>query len=387
LPGGGTKWSLGPTRRLLDALGHPESHFQAVHVGGTNGKGSVAAMVYEALRETGRRVGLYTSPHLVDLRERIVVDGRPVSGDAFSSWTERLLPAIEETDASFFEATTAVAFADFAARGAEIAVIEVGLGGRLDSTNVITPLVSAVTNVGMDHTEYLGDTIEAIATEKAGIAKQGVPFVMGETDPAVADTLEHVATSHGATVVRVGPEAAYTGALAMEGAHQRRNAATSQALLAQLPASLRPSVDQLQRGFARAWLPGRLDRRGKWLFDVAHNVHGIDSLVKSLGVGTSPRPMHALVAVMSGKDVEAMLGRLQTVVDRIWITDPPSAPAWRRQDPHRVLAGEASGVEIETDFDRALQRVQRGAKTVVVTGSFHTVGDAMARLPGFRPLG
>jgi dihydrofolate synthase/folylpolyglutamate synthase len=272
-------------------------------------------------------------------------------------------------------------------RGADLAVIEVGLGGRLDSTNVITPLVAAVTNVGMDHTEYLGDSIEEIATEKAGIAKKDVPFVIGETDPDVADQLERVASSKGASVVRVMPEASYDGPLAFEGAHQRRNAATAQALLGELPASLRPTSEQLERGFARAWLPGRLDRRGKWLFDVAHNVPGIGSLVRALQVDRCPRPVHALVGVMGGKDVLGMLRELQTVVDRIWITDPPSAPQWRREDPHRFVSGGDPGIHIETDFDRALQRVQRDAETVVVTGSFHTVGDAMARLPGFRPLG
>jgi dihydrofolate synthase/folylpolyglutamate synthase len=344
-------------------------------------------MAYEALRESGLRVALYTSPHLVDVRERIVVDDRPISGESFAAWTERLRPATEETGASFFEVTTALAFADFAMRGAQLAVIEVGLGGRLDSTNVITPLVAAVTNVGMDHMEYLGDSIEEIAAEKAGIAKKDVPFVVGETDRTLAEQLERLASSRGAPVVRVMPDTVYQGALAFEGEHQRRNAATAQALLGELPASLRPTSEEVERGFARAWLPGRLDRRGKWLFDVAHNVPGIASLVSALEADRPVRPVHALVGVMGGKDLPGMVSLLQTVVDRIWITDPPSAPAWRREDPNRFMSGGRPGIEIETDFDRALHIVQRGAETVVVTGSFHTVGDAMARLPGFRPLG
>ena len=146
----GKKWSLEPTRRLLEEIGKPQEQFEVIHIGGTNGKGSVAAMVYQALCEARFRVGLYTSPHLVEVRERIVVADRLIGEEAFAAWTSRLRPVIEELEASFFEATTAIAFADFAARGAQVAVVEVGLGGRLDSTNVLKPVVAAVTNVGMD---------------------------------------------------------------------------------------------------------------------------------------------------------------------------------------------------------------------------------------------
>ena len=155
----------------------------SVHIGGTNGKGSVSTLVAAALAAAGWRVGLYTSPHLVSFRERIRVDGMPISEDAVAMWTTASRSSILGRKATFFEATTAIAFADFAARGAEIAVVEVGLGGRLDSTNVIHPLVSAVTKIERDHMKYLGDTLELIAREKAGIAKPGAPFVIGERDP------------------------------------------------------------------------------------------------------------------------------------------------------------------------------------------------------------
>ena len=137
-------------------LGDPHREYATVHVGGTNGKGSVATLVYAALREAGFSVGLYTSPHLVDVRERMIVDDRPISRTAFAGWTARLLPEIERTQASFFEATTAIAFADFAARRVDVAVVEVGLCGRLDSPNVVAPLAGAVTTIARDHTEYLG---------------------------------------------------------------------------------------------------------------------------------------------------------------------------------------------------------------------------------------
>src|SRR5918999_471108 len=183
------KFGLETTRALLKFLGNPHQVMPSIHIGGTNGKGSVCTLVAAALHEAGWRVGLYTSPHLISFRERIQVDGIPISEDAVGMWTSRLMSCILERKATFFEATTALAFADFAARGAEIAVIEVGLGGRLDSTNVVHPLVSAVTKIERDHMKYLGDTLEMIACEKAGIAKPGVPFVIGERDPALVEVL------------------------------------------------------------------------------------------------------------------------------------------------------------------------------------------------------
>src|ERR1041385_8659781 len=189
------------------------------------------ALLAAALRAAGLRTGTYTSPHLVSFRERICVDGIPIGEDAVAMWTERLRPTADELGATFFETTTAIAFADLAARGAEIVVVEVGLGGRLDSTNVVRPLASVVTKIEMDHQKYLGDTLEAIAREKAWIAKPGAPFVVGERRPEIVEVLRAEA---GAAVrsldpeaepdVRVvPPEAEYTGPLALAGSHQRRS--------------------------------------------------------------------------------------------------------------------------------------------------------------------
>jgi dihydrofolate synthase/folylpolyglutamate synthase len=378
-----------------------------VHIGGTNGKGSVAALAYEALRAAGFSVGLFTSPHLVDVRERMVADGRPITPQAFAGWTERLRGIIERAGASFFEATTAIALADFAARGVDIAVIEVGLGGRLDSTNVIGPLASAVTTIALEHTDYLGDTVEAIAREKAGIAKPDTPFVIGEPGAAAASVLRDVADANGARpVVVVEPGVEYEGPLGLPGPHQRRNAAVAAALLATLPDRWRPSQAALAAGFARARLPGRFDRRGRWIFDVAHNPAGIAVLLAALAASQPPRPVHALVGILRDKAWAEMLGALAGAVDRIWLTLPPTAPVGRSWDLEEI--GKAVGAVgrkggrsgalplyrhtavppvVERDFDRALRDVQQGAGTILVTGSFHTVGDALARLPGFAPLG
>jgi dihydrofolate synthase/folylpolyglutamate synthase len=356
-------------------------------VGGTNGKGSVAVLAAEALRAAGHRVGLYTSPHLVTVRERMVVDGRPIPAAAFAAWTERLQPHLDPTGASFFEATTAIAFADFAARHVDIAVIEVGLGGRLDATNVVSPLACVVTHVALDHTDYLGPTLEHVAREKAGIAKPEVPFVIGEPDPVIAALLETTARDAGARPLRVPPAAVYPAPLGLAGPHQRRNAAIAEALLAALPAPWRPSARALAQGFARARLPGRLDRRGRWLFDVAHNPDGMQVLLAALAADPPRPPVHALVCVLGDKDWRTMLDGLRAAVDVLWLTDAPSAPAGRAWDLAAAAQFVRDGARVEPDFDRALVGVAVGAGTVLVCGSFHTVGDAMARLPGFAPVG
>lgn len=358
-----------------------------MHVGGTNGKGSVATLIAEALRSHGCRVGLYTSPHLVTIRERMVVDGRPIPEAAFAAWTERIRPHLDPTGASFFEATTAIAFADFAARHVDIAVIEVGLGGRLDATNVVTPLVSAVTHVALDHTDYLGPTIEDVAREKAGIAKPAVPFVIGEPDPGIAALLETAARDAGALPVAMSPPARYTGRLGLGGPHQRRNAAVAHAVLSALPGPWRPSGEAVASAFARARLPGRHERRGRWLFDVAHNPDGMGALLVALAADPPRPPVHALVCVLGDKDWRAMLGAVRGAVDALWLTDAPSAPAGRAWDLTAAERFMGSEARIEPDFDRALAEVAVGAGTVLVCGSFHTVGDAMARLPGCAPVG
>src|ERR1041385_951119 len=217
------KFGLETTRALLARLGDPHLVVPAVHVGGTNGKGSVTTLVAAALRAAGPGPGPSTSPTLVAVRERISVDGIPIGEDAVAMWPERLRPTADELGATFFETTTAIAFADLAARGAEIVVIEVGLGGRLDSTNLVRPLASVVTKIEMDHQKYLGDTLEAIAREKAWIAKPGAPFVVGERRPELVEVLRRgagdavraLAPGSDADVPGVPPDAAEAGALAL----------------------------------------------------------------------------------------------------------------------------------------------------------------------------
>lgn len=383
--GHGDRWSLEPTRGLLAEIGNPDHHYPIIHIGGTNGKGSVAVMVAQALRATGRAVGVYTSPHLVDVTERVVVNETPVSQDAFATWTTRLRPAIERADASFFEASTVIALAHFAASGVDVAVVEVGLGGRLDSTNVVSPVISVVTSIGIDHAEYLGGTLAEIAGEKAAIAKPGVPFVVGESDRAIGRVLYDRAAELGAEAILVPSEDRYAGPLRLAGSHQQRNAAVARAVLEGLPPDLCVSEEAMTIGFARAWLPGRYERRGRWILDVAHNTSAVAVLAETIRASNPARPVHVLLGVLRDKALMAMAETLTRVADRVWLTLPPTAPV------HRALseppAGLPPGVVFEPDFERALRSFQIGAETLVVTGSFHTVGDVMTRLPGFQPFG
>jgi dihydrofolate synthase / folylpolyglutamate synthase len=389
------KFGLATTRALLKSLGNPHQVMPSIHIGGTNGKGSVSTLVAAALREAGWRVGLYTSPHLISFQERIQVDGVPISEQAVALWTGRLLSTILERKATFFEATTALAFADFAARGVEIAVVEVGLGGRLDSTNVIRPLVSGVTKIERDHMKYLGDTLELIACEKAGIAKPGVPFVIGETDPGLVEVLRREARRAVARVdprlpadIRVlPPDYEWCGPLSLSGPHQRRNAGVAHGILCALPPPYRPRTELIEQAFGSARVTGRLDRRGRWLFDVAHNPDGMRALVSALGVMQLPRPIHALVSILGDKEWAEMLVQLDQVIDRGILTIAPTAAArgwdiewlgrWLR-DPTRPPAHAAWS--LVPDFHEAIQRVQDDAGTMLVTGSFHTVGDVMTAL-------
>ena len=389
------KFGLGTTRALLKSLGNPHEVMPTIHIGGTNGKGSVSTLVAAALREAGWKVGLYTSPHLISFRERVQVDGAPISEEAVAMWIGRLLSPILERKATFFEATTALAFADFAARGAEIAVVEVGLGGRLDSTNVVRPLVSGVTRIQRDHMKYLGDSLELIACEKAGIAKPGAPFVIGETDPQLVEVLRREARravgradSRTKADIRVlPPDYEWCGPLSMAGPHQRRNAAVAHGILSALPAPYRPTPEQLERAFGSVRVAGRLERRGRWLFDVAHNPDGMRSLVAALGVMHPPRPVHALVSILGDKEWPEMLVQLDQVIDRGFLTSAPTAASrgwdieWLRRwlrDPSRPPAN--ADWTLIPDFTEAIDRVQHGAGTMLVTGSFHTVGDVMQAL-------
>ncbi|MGH7653513.1 MAG: bifunctional folylpolyglutamate synthase/dihydrofolate synthase [Gemmatimonadaceae bacterium] len=396
-------WRLGLERveAFLHTLGDPHRRLRALHVAGTNGKGSVCATLDAVLRSKGLRTAVYTSPHLVDFRERFLIDGAPVAPERIVEFVDKWTPEVERLGATFFEATTAMAFEFFAEAEVDVAVIETGLGGRLDATNVIHPLVAGVATIGIDHVEYLGATREEIAFEKAGIFKRGVPAVIGDPDPAIRELLASHARTHGATPVRViydegGPADVRVGAQGtaftlggrayttpLLGAHQAANCAVAIAMLESLPDALAPGESEVHAGLRNVRLPGRFQRVGKYLFDVAHNPAGAAVLASTLLAIAPPKPIVAVLSVLSDKDWRGIMEALAPVVDRFILTNAPTAPpsrAWSIPDPLHFAAERGWAAEVIRDFDRALVKGDSEGQTVLITGSFHTVGDAMARL-------
>jgi dihydrofolate synthase/folylpolyglutamate synthase len=419
-------WELARTERALASLGDPHGAFRSIHVGGTNGKGSVTVMLAAVLQAAGRRAAAYTSPHLCSFRERMLVDARPIDEPRLLRYAGEVREAVARFGLTFFEAATVLAFHAFREEGVEVAAVEVGLGGRLDATNVLRPEVAAVTNVAMDHADYLGDTLAQIAGEKAGIMKAGVPFVTAETDadllalfrrrgrelgapvhelPAGAVRDVVVARDHTAFRVATRSWGELEVVTPLAGRHQARNTALAIEILEHVGPGLRPDAEALLEGIRAVRHRGRDEVRSiggrTWLFDVAHNTAGVESLVATLDDLALPRPIVALVGVLGDKDWGRMLPSLLTRADAAVLTVPLTAPAERRWDPAaaaealRRLGPRAPGpgprrgaeVLVVEDFVAALREAERraGRGTVVVTGSVHTVGNAMSAL-GIDPL-
>lgn len=405
---GGIRWGLERTLALLEAVGNPHESFRSVHVGGTNGKGSVAATLAAILHADGRHTGLYSSPHLCTFRERIQIDGIAVNEAEIMSAATRLWPEIRRLTPSFFEATTAIAFLALAEAGVDSAIIEVGLGGRLDATNVITPELAVITNIALDHAEYLGNTVESVAREKAGIIKPAVPLLTAETDQVPLDVFSRRATELGAPLFRLLPHeisgatydingthfkvsTSHYGNVELSspliGLHQATNAALAVRAADLLAPTLRPSAEAVVAGVRNVVWPGRLqvEQVGaqRWLFDVAHNVAGVHALVDAIRGLDLARPLVVVIGILGDKDWQAMLPPLFELADLAVLTVPPTAPAHRAWQPERVLEDLGSErSEVIRDFTAALDRARAraAAGTVLVTGSFHTVGDALSAL-------
>jgi dihydrofolate synthase/folylpolyglutamate synthase len=403
--GGGFKFGLERTDALLAALRWPQRRFAALHIAGTNGKGSTAAIAEAVLRAKGLRVGKFTSPHLVDFRERMVVDGRPIPESIIIEFVDRWTPVVEEVGATFFEATTAMAFDWFKRCEADVAVIEAGLGGRLDATNVITPRAAGVTSIGFDHTEYLGNTLDEIAREKAGIFKPGIPAVIGEIDPRIAELLAaHALAAAASDVVVVRDELSPTNIrvgsagttfvlqapgereemrTSLVGAHQAWNVACAAALLRAAGGEFSARLADIAAVVPRVRVPGRFQQAGAFIFDVAHNASGAAVLAETLAAVKPARPVAAVFCALRDKDWRAMLLELAAHVDTFVLTATPTAPASRAWDLDEVTAfctENDIGAERVPLLENALARARALGDTVLITGSFHTVGDAMARL-------
>ncbi len=402
---GAVKLGLERTTALLHALGDPHRRFKSLHIAGTNGKGSSVATAEALLSGKGWRVARYTSPHLVDFRERMVIGGEPIPAEFVTDWIARRTALVEQLDASFFEATTAMALDWFGSSGVDIALIETGLGGRLDATNVVSPLAAGVTSIGFDHMEYLGGTLREIAGEKAGIFKAGTPAVIGGDDAEIAEFLTAAARDHRVSEVRVVREECVVSGIQVSeggttflldwkgerrtlwtplaGAHQAWNVAFTLVLLDAAGAEVAPSMDDTERLLPRVRVPGRFQRVGKYVFDVAHNGDGSAVVARTLDAVSPARPVVLLLSVLGDKDWRRMIDALAPVVDRMVLTVAPTSPRSRMWSlPEAVSYALGRGVVVEgiENFDDALKHASAVGETVLVTGSFHTVGDAMSRL-------
>ncbi len=394
----GIKLGLENIRRLLAEGDRPQDRLLSVHVGGTNGKGSTAALLEAMLRAGGLRVGKFTSPHLIDISERFIVDGRPISPDELDRQIAFFRAIAERMDPppTFFEMNTAIAFRWFATEHVDIALIEVGMGGRFDSTNVIEPLVSVVTNIGLEHTEHLGDTLEKIAFEKAGIIKSGTPVILGEREPGPRDVLLSRASELGSPALLCGRDFdgsvsgpafeqmfSYTSPalrlgpvpLALAGAFQAANAALAVAAAERLmPRFPGVTVDSIIAGLASASWPCRMEKvlnTPPVIIDVAHNPHGAAVLAEQLP------PCVVVMAVSSDKAATAIIEALGPVTATLVLTEFSG----RRAMPLDVLraAAGARAHESAPTLREAIQRAMPLASShrpLLITGSVFTAGEA-----------
>lgn len=385
----GVKFDLASISRLLDELGRPERAWKAVHVAGTNGKGSVAAMLEAVLRAAGQRTGLYTSPHLVRVNERIRVAGAAIGDAEFAGVCSEIRGATERLLASqalsghpsFFESLTAIAFQHFRRARCELCVLETGMGGRLDATNVVTPLVSVITRVDFDHEAFLGNTLEKIAFEKAGVIKPGVPVVTIAQRAEAAAVIEREARARGARLVVAAPAEAEGYRLALRGRHQLENAAAVLAAVRELRGQgLAIPETAVEWGLERVEWPGRLELvpgRPDLLLDGAHNPAGAAVLREYLGEFAGRRVV-LLFGAMRDKAVGEIADLLFPAAAAVVLTRPHQ----RRAATPEVMAGLAAHlnahVSLCSDSREALAVARELAGPdglVVVTGSLYLVGE------------
>jgi dihydrofolate synthase/folylpolyglutamate synthase len=397
------KPGLDRMRALLEGMGRPHTAFPSVVIGGTNGKGSTASFAAAILTAAGRRVGLHTSPHLLSITERMRVDGQPAAEEWLENAADRHQALFDESEASFFEATTALALDYFSQAGVDAAVVEVGMGGRLDATNVLVPAATAVTNVLLDHVEILGETIAAIAAEKAGIAKAGVPFLTAATGEAI-DVLRRHADGVGAffedvrsttRIDRSGVNLAiqtrdrvYSGlTLGLPGEHQWWNAA----LAVRLAEVVAPGVttEAVRVGLSEVVRLAGLRGRGesppghpRLILDVAHNADGWAAALAT--ACRSPGPLVALVGVMADKDTRALAEMLASRGIPAIPVELPSPRALGLGELVAVLRDEGAEVldaptSVAGALDWYYSRFNRGER-LLVTGSHVTVGETLRAL-------
>lgn len=405
---------------LLARLKHPEQRFAAVHIAGTKGKGSTAAMTASVLRAAGYRTGLYTSPHLHTMRERIAVDGVPISEEEFASGVEAMQPAVEEVNArgewgqlTTFELLTALAFYHFRRHGVRQAVIEVGMGGRLDATNVITPAISTITNISLDHTEVLGDTIGKIAAEKAAIIKPGVPVVSGPQPAEALEVITQTAARRHAPLTVVGRDVSWEARgqdlegqrllvrssrgerplwVPLLGSFQQENVATAVAICdIMADKGLHVPEEAIKAGLAQVSWPGRLEvlaRDPLTVVDGAHNPYSMRRLSEAIREVFDFQRVVAIVGVGRGKDIDGMMAELADLPVTLIASqsrNPKAAPA---EEVYQAATRHGIPAELVRDPAGAVERARglAGAQDLILaTGSLFVVAEVREAVKGITP--
>ncbi|MFH1139372.1 MAG: folylpolyglutamate synthase/dihydrofolate synthase family protein [Pseudomonadota bacterium] len=403
----GIKFGLSSTENLLSRLGNPHLAVPAVHLAGTNGKGSVGAMIASMTAASGLRVGFYTSPHLISFRERFRINGELIEPGDVVSLAERVKAvSAPEEPPTFFEFVTAMGFLYFAEKKVDLLVLETGMGGRLDATNVVLPLAGVITNISMEHTDYLGKTLARIAAEKAGIIKPGLAVVTGEKRKSVRAIFEETAEARGGRILALGRDFKvikrgfglfdYYGLgrkmarleVNLIGDHQIRNAGLALAVM-ELLADKGFALDEgiIRKGLAEASWPGRAQifpGPPRLMLDGAHNPHAAKTLARLLA-GLEYERLHLVLGIMADKDIRAVMAPLLPLADVLYLT----RTAYSRGAAPEVLAEAARSFsgnkELHPSIPDALAAALAAAgrdDLVVATGSLFTVGEALAHLTG-----
>ena len=372
----GIKLGLENTFRLLKAIGNPQDRLRFLHVAGTNGKGSVCAMLDSCLRAAGHKTGLYTSPHLVDFRERIRVDGVMISPQEIAECLTRLRQAAEDWDhkPTYFELSTVLALDHFERLGCDVVVLETGMGGRLDSTNVVTPLVSVITPIAMDHMAWLGDSIARIAAEKAGIIKPGAPVVSSPQEPDATEVLSAKSASVASPIRFI--ESPVDIPVALPGIHQLWNAAVAVAAIE--ASGLKCPPESIAKGLASVNWPARFQRVGERIIvDGAHNEHSAEALLSTWHEVFGPQKAAIVFGALRDKEYGVMLRILEKVAGEFLFVPVRSD---RSEDPGVLKAQSALASREFSDLPTAIKAAMDTTLPVLITGSLFLAGEALEKL-------
>lgn len=399
----GWKLGLANITTLLEKIGNPHQMFKSIHIAGTNGKGSTAAILESMLRQAGYRTGLYTSPHLVDVTERIKIDGKPVDFEQFSRSLMGMRDTIQAVGNTYFEAVTAVGFQCLAEAEVDVAIVEVGLGGRFDATNVITPVLSIITEIDLEHTEHLGKTRKEIAFEKAGIIKEHVPCLVQADEPEVTDVFKSVCAEKRAALSRlselvsvkntnvteafsqfdlISSQGQFEGLkLALVGAHQIRNAALAIAATPLLRPHFEITREEIYTGLATVEWPGRLQRVQRSptiVLDVAHNPPAIRQLVRTVSEVYHYDRVLLVVGMLKDKDSRQAADSLATIADHVFVITPKTERALPAHELAKQFRNYSGRLEVCPDVNKAVAQAKSFAgkrDLILITGSHYVIGE------------